>query len=240
MTRSLLLLTVGTIALSGALVVPAPAHADPYPPGTFPNGSYRKTCSNIHFKTDDPYTLRANCKPKADDTAAAESSLDISPCRDGTIDNDNGKLTCPYDHDTKNVSDATRNHGAFASAGVIIMGQNPDIPTTVKWMLFGFAHTKFMSELDHHTLDFTQATQILRQYLVEQATPQERRDVYRAAYRQVYGMYPGIIVPGSDYDAEMKAGKAWYSTIVIAERKKKAAPVPAPKPTGGPPPPPIG
>ena len=67
MTRSLLLSAAsGAVALGTALAVPTTAQADPYPPGTFPNGSYRKSCSNLHWKTGDPYVLIANCKPKVE------------------------------------------------------------------------------------------------------------------------------------------------------------------------------
>ena len=128
---------------------------------------------------------------------------------------------------------------AFRSAGVIVMGRDPDMDTTIKWMRFGYTKAQFITQLDKHTLDFTEAAAMLRLYLQEKATPQERRDVYAAAYKQVYGTSPGIIIAGTDYNAEMKAGKAWYSTIVIAERKKKNAPKP-PAPTNVPPPPPIG
>lgn len=239
MIRNLFLTVSTAIATIGASApLPAIAADAPYPPGTYPTGSYRATCSNIHFLPGNPYMLVANCQPKDASVAAAQSRLNISPCKDGTIYNDNGRLQCPWDWPTQNISDATRNREPFRAAGTIVMGRDPDIPTIIKWMKFGYTKTQFITPMDQATLDFAQASELLKLYLVEKATPQERNDVYRAAYKQVYGVYPGPILVGDNYDADMKAGKAWYATIVLAERKKKNTP-PAPAPTGGTPPPPI-
>lgn len=239
MNRTMLLLaTTGAAALGAALVAPAPAQADDYPP---PPGSYQKSCSNIHYRDTEHYLLAANCRPKDSSAAAPESRLDTSGCEVGSIGNDNGRLACKFSAAIKERTDASRVYKPFMSAADIILGQHngQNVQTLVKWVQFARAHNLFVAEIADHTLDFGQAAKILQAWLRTDASAQDRREVYNAAYQQVYGTPPGIIVAGTTYDAEMKAGKAWYATIVVALRAAKNAP-PAPKPTNVPPPPPIG
>ena len=221
------------IAILGASILvasgPAAAAGEDYPtPITVVGGDFRSQCVGALFKND-MWTMNSRCK--VDGKYVQTNSVDILGC--GKINFTDGKLVCIPDNYVLMQHMALKNSQAFRSAAVIVMGRDPSWVDLRTWYVWSYPkHAALRAE----GLVFSDAALALRDYLKTAATAKERDTVVMAAVTQVYGSQkpaPGqIVVPlqydAAKYDADIKAGKAWYTTILGDLRKAKNSPNPAP------------
>ena len=207
------------------VTITSAASAQPggFPPiGVIPEGTYKATCTNIAFAPGSKWELRANCASKSEATAALRTSLLLTPCARGSVYNDNGRLACLFSQTALDENLAIKNREPFRAAGLMVMGRDPDLPTLVRWNKYAINR---LGEAGANVIDFAQASQVLRAYLV-QASLEERVAVSKAAYDQVYPpTAPGQIriAPtwnAADYRAGIAVGQHWYATIVLDMRRK--------------------
>ena len=224
--------------LTTSLGAPAYAKGESYPsPITIVNGDFRDTskCVGALFPGNDLWKMNSRCKVEG--KYVATNTVPVLGCGKILL-NDANVFTCIPDHNILMQHMALKNLGAFRSAGVIVFGKDPSWTDVRTWYLWGYSK---YSKLQAEGVDFTDAALVLRDYLKTAATKKERDAVMMEAVTQVFGPQtpkPGqIFVPAqydaAKYDADMKAGKAWYSSIVIDLRKPKPT---APTSTTSPPP----
>lgn len=202
-----------------ACLLGAPAARAAPTDAPYPKGSYMLSCFKVHWDGGEYGKLAASCVRK--DDHVQPTTLFSDGCKPGSVSNDDGALKCEWDGSLIVVTRAQRVRPALAAAGVMVLGHEPSADELVKWYKLGLTYG-YASPLATGALEFSDAAKLLRRYLVEQASSQERYDVIAAAYKQVNGS-AGIMLNTEKYAAGLKAGSAWYATIVVDMRREKAA-----------------
>lgn len=220
-TRRISLIAIAALAIG---LHTAPALADEVT-WDYPSGSYRQSCSSIGF-SNNRSVLSATCGKKG--SGSNLTRLNIIDCKAGSIWNDDGNLRCEHGEANAALYYSLANKSALDAAAVIVMGRKGTDADNVRWMGFALKQPEASSAIKSTDLAFSDAALVLRKYLTQAATNAEIEGVVRAAYQQAYGKPMGLIFSNPDAAAAVKAGKSWYSTLVVDFKTAKPAPASLP------------
>lgn len=180
-----------------------------------PDGSYKTSCTG-ETRSTTMVAISAMCRKKSG--AMVSSSIAYHRCFTGTIRNDDGVLRCDLDPGTEPQDNALREGArpALDSASAIVFGA----PMTPMYDIYMFHLRRdgspYIADIGARTLEFSQAAVFLRGELAA-AGKASWDGVITRAFQQARKRAP---TPAelSKYEAQIAAGKAWYATIVLAEK----------------------
>lgn len=194
-----------------------------------PGGSWRYTCAPSATYMSGT-TLYSKCSPKHGDLV--DTHLDTHYCISGSITNENGQLTCTLDAvkmakdqaaaaQQKASSDAYKAKfnsafPAFRSASVIVLGDDASQSDAQTWLAEIAKPDYGMTADIADGIDFSEAVRFLKAYIAHPEGAAARARAISNAYLEVYAR-PATAVEQAGRDAEVRAGKSWYATIVTAE-----------------------
>ena len=227
MTKAWLLAAAAGSAVAFS-ATPARAN-EPLPPG-----SYLNSCKGME-KTPGKLVIRGECYTEGTWKKARTlqpAALNYTECVDGDINNDGGNLVCPTDPKKKGLLLGMKNRAAFNAAAVLILGRELNDVDLARFARS--ATVNHEADLKAGTIAFTDLVPIFKMHLRNTATDAQRDEVINAAYRKATGQDAGAIMLNM-VRPEVKAGNAWYLTLLEGLYKAKNAP--AQKSSGTPPPP---
>jgi hypothetical protein len=186
--------------------------------GAAPSGSYRQTCQVSSYAFN--HMLVARCKNKGG--AWVSTRLRFAFLCEGDIWNNDGQLGCNKSAASARFKSAV---SAFNSAAPVVLGRAPkstDIAESANseseilaWL--AVMHAGGMGATYHDGMKFSDAVAVLKLHASQQ--PLTRDEIIRNALNEVHGS-----VDQSKLDVwrpQVQARKAWFATIVSAERQGK-------------------
>lgn len=183
-----------------------------------PAGSYQQTCQVSSYAFN--HMIVARCKNKGG--AWVGTRLRFAFLCEGDIWNNNGQLTCNKSAASARFKSAVT---AFNSAAAVVLGRAPkstDIGESANseseilaWL--AVMHAEGMGATYQDGMKFSDAAAVLKIHASKQ--PSVRDEIVRNALNEVHGS-----VEQAKLDAwrpQVQARKAWFTTIVSAERQAK-------------------
>lgn len=186
--------------------------------GAAPAGSYQQTCQVSSFAFN--HMIVARCRNKGG--GWVNTRLRFAFLCEGDISNNDGQLTCNKSAASARFKAAV---SAFNSAAPVVLGRAPkstDIGESANseseilaWL--AVMHAEGMGPTYQDGMKFSDAAAVLKIHASRQ--PSVRDEIVRNALNEVHGT-----VEQAKLDAwrpQVQARKAWFTTIVSAERQGK-------------------
>ena len=120
------------------------------------------------------------------------------------------------DNRFKAIDSIQKMDAAFAAGSVLVLGRNPQGSETSQWIAMMASPEYGMSEQVAHGITFLDAAKFLKMLIAKPAGAAVRAEAIDNAYQEVYGR-PSTAVEQAGWDAQVKASKAWFASIVVKE-----------------------
>jgi hypothetical protein len=108
---------------------------------------------------------------------------------------------------------------AFAAGSVLVLGRDPKPSEPYEWITMMVTPEYGMSAQVSQGFTFLDTTKFLKMLIAKPAGAALRAEAIDNAYVEVYGR-PSTAVEQASWDAQVKAGKAWFASIVVKESAK--------------------
>jgi len=129
------------------------------------------------------------------------------------------------DNRLKAIDSVQKMNAAFAAGSVLVLGRDPKPSEPSQWIAMMGTPEYGMSQQVAQGISFLDAAKFLKMLIARPAGAALRAEAIDNAYLEVYGR-PSTAVEQASWDAQVKAGKAWFASIVVKESAKlNASPV---------------
>jgi hypothetical protein len=123
------------------------------------------------------------------------------------------------DNRLKAIDSIQKMNAAFAAASVLVLGRDPKPSESSQWIAMMATPEYGMSEQVSQGITFLDAAKFLKMLIARPAGAALRAEAIDNACQEVYGR-PSTAVEQASWDAQVKASKAWFASIVVMESAK--------------------
>jgi len=123
------------------------------------------------------------------------------------------------DNRLKAIDTVDKMNAAFAAGSVLVLGRDPKPSEPYPWITMMATPEYGMSEQVSQGITFLDAAKFLKMLIARPAGAALRAEAIDNAYLEVYGR-PSTAVEQASWDAQVKASKAWFASIVVKESAK--------------------
>ncbi|MCW3846300.1 hypothetical protein OF829_03545 [Sphingomonas sp. LB-2] len=125
----------------------------------------------------------------------------------------------PIDNRLKAMAASDRVDKAFGSAAIIVLGRTVNPNEIYPWLVLMGTPEYGMSDEIANEVDLNGAVKFLKAFIAKPAGAGLRAELIDRAFLEVHGRNSTPLEQAS-WDAEVKAGKAYYASIVVKESAK--------------------
>lgn len=212
---------ITTWSLAAALLMAAPSGASAgnqnpnYGGYDKPDGSYKTSCNSQTYHAE-MVAISAMCRKKSG--SWVKTSIAYHRCFTGTIRNDDGTLRCDLDPGTDAQDKALRDAAtpALDSASIVVFGAGMTPMYDIYMFHLRRDGSPYIEDIGARSLQFSQAATFLRGELLAAGKASWDQVIVRA-FQQAKKRAP-TAAELTKYEGQIAAGKAWYTTIVLAEK----------------------
>ena len=123
------------------------------------------------------------------------------------------------DNRLKAIESIQKMNAAFAAGSVLVLGREPKPSEPYPWITMMVTPEYRMSEQVSKGITFLDAQKFLKMLIAKPAGAAVRAEAIDNAYLEVYGR-PSTAMEQAGWDAQVKASKAWFASIVVKESAK--------------------